>query len=253
MVGNVSVDFSQYWKSKQEDLVSYLISDGEDGDEEGNSPPLSLDSQGDPVQMPWNEIDNLEHTYGPYADSSFHFVEIKLATGASFGELGPEWTDGRDHPHNEAMFEKVGEEKEGEYFQRVYSREAYSVTPTYLKRLNKQPEEAILTCLSQEKGDFGSLFVTTNGEDFEPCKLVIGVVETDLCELIESFWYDGQPLDIDSDECFASGKGFSAKTGFYQTDAHDKASDYGSESAIVKDFFAQEAAASSDGDDNRIS
>ena len=94
---------------------------------------------------------------------------------------------------------------------------------------------------SSEKGGFGEVYVETDGEDFDPELLQTGQLESDMGTLIESYWYDRKPLQIDFDYADTMGKGYYASVGYVNTKWHDSSEDYVSydmeETEIVKEAF----------------
>ena len=60
---------------------------------------------------------------------------------------------------------------------------------------------------SAEKGAFGEVIVVTDGEDFNPAKFRIDMVETDVGEFIQSYWYDKKLLPVNYDWSDSMGKG----------------------------------------------
>jgi hypothetical protein len=155
-------------------------------------------------EMPWHEIDDLEHLNAPYSDNQY-YVQEETVDGDEIGkELGP-----FDYNH-------------------LYGREAYC---------SSGPEGAVqetvnvLQFFSEEKGGFGDLLIETE-EDFDPNKLCIGVVETELAELIDSYYYDKIQIEPDFDSCDTIGKGYHACVGTMFTKYHDKLEDVNIEEAF---------------------
>ena len=74
---------------------------------------------------------------------------------------------------------------------------------------------------SAEKGGFGSWFLETEGEDFDPYKLGCGYVETNVAEIVESVYYDKEELENNMDYNDTTGKGYYASVGWMNTKWHD--------------------------------
>ena len=160
-------------------------------------------------ERPWHDIDDLEHLNAPYSDNQY-YVQEESDIGVEIGDqLGP-----FDYNH-------------------LYGREAYC-SPWN----GKDPEEEarqervnVLQFFSEEKGGFGDLLIETEG-DFDPEKLCIGVVETELAMLIDSYYYDKVQIDPDYDSCDTIGKGYHACVGTMFTKYHDKLEDVNIEEAF---------------------
>ena len=68
--------------------------------------------------------------------------------------------------------------------------------------------------------------VETNNCDFDPELLQIGIVETDLANIIESYWYDRAPLQPDFDYADTIGKSYNAWVGYAITEYHEQSDLY---------------------------
>jgi hypothetical protein len=162
-------------------------------------------------ERPWHEIDDLEHLNAPYYDCQYYIQEEDVDGNEIGDHLGP--------------FE----------YNHLYGREAYcsselhikayAVTKTVLKTVN------VLQFFSEEKGSFGDLLIETEG-DFDPNKLCIGVVETDLAMLIDSYYYDKIPIEVNYDSNDTIGKGYHACVGIMIPKYHDKLEDVNIEEAF---------------------
>lgn len=178
-IGRITREFHDYWKAKGDDEcdVKYHIATvdmGNNEDDEDFDPesPMMRESG----NCPWHEVDDIEHQSGVYADNGYVVVELD--------------EDGEEIPDTEQTHE----------FNAVYGREAYSYTEQYLME-SKQLVEAfpVLTFHTCEKGYFGDIIIETEGEDFDPELFEVSTLETDVCELVEAFRYNGKDVGYDMD------------------------------------------------------
>ncbi len=238
-VGTVSKEFVDYWlpivaEEGQGDLIEHLQGIEWDDDDmmDANSPSLE-------DYYCWNENDDLEHVNGPYEDNQFSVVEIKLHEDAEYADGMLQWKDGVDHDYSTSMYEEIGDEESHDYQAGIYSRECYSTDSFESK--DEEDYQPTLFFHSSEKGGFGEVYVETDGEDFDPELLQTGQLESDMGTLIESYWYDRKPLQIDFDYADTMGKGYYASVGYVNTKWHDSSEDYVSydmeETEIVKEAF----------------
>jgi len=184
VIGAVTSEFVEYWQDRDSDdlLCHVLATDWDDEDDiDSNSPEMTLDGN-----TSWHEVDDLEHVNGPYADNNYLVYEIELAPGVEY--LNGELVYPEDWDYSNQPYEEITEYTMHEYDQYVYGREAYTHEYDTESGVKHSP---VLCMHSAEKGGFGEVVVETNGEDFDPEKLAIGTVETDLAEIIEAYWYDG--------------------------------------------------------------
>ena len=168
VIGTVSVEFVKYWQERDSgDLIEHLesINDGKEGD--ANSPPMR-----DGKNFPWNECDDIDQIFGPYAPDGFKVEEI-TAKGAVINDK--QVTD-------DAVT--------------VYSRERYA-HQINIDDENPDHDVSLLIFHRHEKGDLASWLVETDGEDFNPKKLAYGVLETDVGEFIDSVYYNKKELLVD--------------------------------------------------------
>ena len=200
-VGKVSEEFARYWQDKDpDDLQQHLLGlewkDDEDDDIDSNSPPVLADGE---EFVAWNEVDDLEHLTGYYADSTFIVSEVT--------EKDDDWA----YDENEIEFEAYP----------LNSRECYADD----KEPENPPADAeyvpVLMWLSAEKGNFGTWFVETDGEDFNPKKFAVSSIETNLGEMVEVAYYDKVPIDCDYDFAESVGKGYHAYVGWLNLKWHD--------------------------------
>lgn len=242
VIGTVSKDFVDYWapvlnEDGDSELIEYITT-AEWGDEVDESLPTMTEDG----NVPWFEVDDLEHVNGPFEDNEFTVTEIQLHEDAEYVDGLLQWKEGVDHDYSVRMYEEVteiGEEKRYNYESYIYGREAYSNET----ELTEESDEytPILTFFSSEKGGFGEVYVETDGEDFDPELLQIGTVETDQATIIEAYWYDRRALQVDFDHADTNGKGYYASVGFMKNEWHDKQDRYVSydmsETEAVKEAF----------------
>lgn len=233
VVGTVSKEFVEYWRERdQDDMLRHVlgidwedhgVDEDEESDVDRNSPDMTEDGN-----VSWHEVDDFEHVTGAYSDNDFLVYEIELAPGVTYenGELvlPEEWEYGT-HP-----YEEITEYEQHSYCQTLYGREAYTHDPD-----GEDDYVPIMQFHSAEKGCFGEVFIETDGSDFDPEKLAIGIVETDLCEVIEAIWYDGVEQVINYDWCDTVGKGMYGCVGYMNEAWYDKPGDYTPDSENVKE------------------
>ena len=173
----------------------------------------------DPEQIPcpvenyymW-ECDDIEHLNGPYADGGFTVYEVPANGEDDYDYDNEVW-------QGEAIY--------------MYSREGGYFT-------NEPPKEMkdnvpVLAFMSSEKGTFGVWFIDTD-EDFDPYKLGVGVVETNLAEMVDRMYYDKVELDTDYDYNDTTGKSYHAEVGWLNTKWHDPFSKYDD---LDEDYLAE--------------
>lgn len=245
VVGTVDRAFVDYWSPKVEDdgdsdLIETVTAFEWEGSEDGdpNSPKPTEEFCG------WFENDDFEHVNGPFEDNKFVVTEIQLHEDAEYVDGMLQWKEGVDHDYTTRMYEEIteiGEEEQHDYQTHVYSREAYTSSTHLTEDDNEEDFAPVLCFFSSEKGGFGEVYVETGGEDFNPELLQVGVVETDLASIIESYWYDRKPLQIDFDNADTNGKGYYASVGYLKKEWHDSQDRYISydmeETEAVKEAF----------------
>ena len=94
----------------------------------------------------------------------------------------------------------------------------------------------VLAFMSSEKGTFGVWYVETDGEDFDPYKLGVGVVETNLAEMVDRVYYDKVELDTDYDYNDTTGKSYHAEVGWLNKKWQDS---YLSYDDLDEDYLAE--------------
>lgn len=173
-VGRVTIEFAKQYAGNQE-VLEEIVGELEEYD--------NVIKEGHPVS--WYDVDDVVHINAPYSDNTYAVYEID-GVGEDVAEIG--------------SFE----------YNHVYGRECY---------INEELSEdadtisPMLVCHSQEKGSFGEIILEIEDE-FDPDLLAVTTVETDLCELIDNYFYDGVELEVNYDYCDSIGKGFSAYCGY---------------------------------------
>ena len=227
VVGSINSKFVDYWAEKVEedgdsDLIDTLQGFEWDDDDMGdNDSPVPKEEF-----YAWHECDDLEHVNGPFEDNDFHVVEIKLHQDAEYVDGIIQWKEGADHDYRVQMFEEIGDEERQSYQSCIYSRECYTTKSFLEEEDNEEEYTPVLNFFSSEKGGFGDVYVETEGEDFDPKLLQTGQVETDMATIIESYWYDRKPLQINYDYADTTGKGYYAGVGYVKKQWHDTQDTY---------------------------
>lgn len=211
VIGQVSPGFASYFAEEEESEVIDAVLEADDWSEPSEPDDALLDPNSPPYPgvepdsfYIW-ENDEIEHLNGPYADGGFVVYEVP-ADGSDDWEYDNEVFNG-----------------EGQY---AYSREGGYFGTEEPELINEADEEGnkyvpVLAFHSCEKGGFGSWFVETDGEDFDPYKLGYGFVETNVAEIIETVYYDKVELDQDMDNNDTMGKSYHASVGWINMKWHD--------------------------------
>ena len=134
------------------------------------------------------EADDLEHINSSYADGKFTVTEV---TGVE------------DHDWNENSVELDPEV--------LYSREGAYLSKTIDDDVDNW--KPVLMFHSAEKGNFACWFIDTDKE-FDPKKLVVGEVETEMGSFVDRVFYDKKELDPEYDYNDTMGKGYYAMSGW---------------------------------------
>ena len=202
-VGKVTKEFVEYWLPKVEEdgdseLIDHLVSLGWNDDEvDSDSPDLTENGN-----VPWHDVDDLEHHSGYYVDDGFVVEE-------------------QDNPDAEQI-------QVGGFL--LYSREAYSSesipqSSEYLTEEDIKEYIPVMTFHSFEKGCFGTWELEID-EDFDPYKLVYSVLETNCGEFIDRVWYDGKELECNFDYADSVGKSYHVSLGYMNPKWHDPSNRY---------------------------
>lgn len=200
VVGKVTEEFVDYWYDREDELCEHVWGLEFGDDEEGvdpDSPPIIEDMEN---YNAWYELDDFEHNSNCIIGDEFTVTEV---TGKTPDDMEA-WEYSEDHveflPNH------------------LYSREIY------FEAKDDVPEKERIPAIifhSSEKGSFGSWFVETNGEDFDPSKVAVVVMETEMGEFIEELYYDKQSIECNYDYCDSRGKGTFAKVGYMNKSYYD--------------------------------
>ena len=209
--GEVNPAFASHYAGSDEQELIDAVLEADNGGYYGDEPedalldpdvPPSPACDGEDFYM-W-ENDGFEHLNSPYSDGGFTVYEVP-ADGSE------DWD-----------YEKEVYEGDGIF---VYGREGALFGTDEPEIINEEDEEGnkyvpVLAFHSSEKGGFGCWFVDTD-EPFDEFKLGYGVVETNLCELIDAVYYDKQELDCNYDYNDTTGKSYGADVGWLNIKWHD--------------------------------
>jgi len=214
-IGIVSADFVRYWKDKDEsDLINHITGlEWQDDDVDTESPYIFDDK--DIVFNGCCEIDDILHIIGYYSDCNFFVSEI---TGK---------TDDWEYDENEKEFEP--------YI--LLGREYYSDVEEPIDPPDDSDYVPVLVWFSSEKGNFGTWFVETDGEDFDASKFDVSIIETNLAEIIDCAWYDKKELETNYDAADSMGKGYYAQVGWMNQKWIDHWENYSEE--MLNDFWKE--------------
>lgn len=207
VLGKTNAQFVQHWQPIVEDdgdseLVEYLCDwDDEYEPEDALENPDALPTPGTEdwewVPGNWHDLDNLEHLNTTYADSWYTVSQV---------DSDDEVIDGT---------EKQYELSECYNF---YSRECYFDSDS-----DERPSEnhiPVLSVFSSEKGQFWNVYLELD-QPFDPKLFTVGVVESNLCELVCDIYYNGEPLEAEYDFADTTGKGMYAAVGWLNPQFHD--------------------------------
>ena len=205
----------------EEELVETVLSfddweEPEENENEEHEDPESVCAPKDDYYM-W-ECDDIEHMNGAHADGGFFIYEVPA--------------DGSD----DFDYEKEVATTDGIC---MYGREGGIFGDDEPELICGDDEDGnhyvpVLAFFSQEKGNFGSWFVETDGEDFDKFKLGFGICETNIAELVDRVYYDKVELDTDYDNNDTSGKSYHAQTGWINMKWHD---DHGKYNELDADYL----------------
>jgi len=235
MAATASEEFVKYWQDedRKDNLVDHIQAMHEmslncveadqldDMDEEEAEQYSGYDKNSPGVygsnliQEYWN-LDDLEHdTMVDDAYTSYTLTEIKLnpMTVYKNGELGfdEKYSSKKNFDWGTEHYTVVDDtEREITIDKTLYSRELYMEDD---KKDIETPVPALILFDSQ-KGEFGRLYIQTNGEDFDPNKLVKSLLETNTGTFVEKYYYDKQFLPVDTGWLSTWGKGFDAYVGY---------------------------------------
>jgi len=226
IIGRASEQFVEYWlnEERNEMLMSHLhgmndmiMYEGEEDVEtpegyDSNSPEVY---EGSGNREYW-EFDDIDHdTMVSYDYSGYTVNEIKVDPRTEYYKGGLGWNDKESRKRNfdwsAEMFTTVeGTEQEHNFDKVVCSRELF-VHDTKKGLVEPQP---VMVIYDIQKGTFGHIVVQTNGEDFDPNKLVVSIIESGVGEHIETYYYDKQQVSVDTNWLDTWGKGSGAYVGY---------------------------------------
>tara|TARA_B100000963_G_scaffold303343_1_gene276554 strand:+ start:182 stop:1558 length:1377 start_codon:yes stop_codon:yes gene_type:complete len=204
VLGKVDQEFVKFWSdSYQGDktLEDHILSLGIGDECETTSPPVdkeifNLNKQNNE----WYEIDNFEHIYVPFKGDGFKVTEILN-------------DNERNYKHDDLSDKYISSVVKGNL---LYSRDISLIDDE--SRYENEIYQPALAVLSREKGNFACWFVETNGEDFDPNKLIFGTIKTDFGYFIDSLYYDKVLIEADEDTVEDTvGKGYDCSVGWVKT------------------------------------
>ena len=217
IIGEVNWDFAEAMLGYDDDAVWEALEAWENADSaeaftEETGLPRVLEN--DEPGRAWHEYDDFEHHSGGFSDCEWEVTEVPADGSDDFGTGITDTVSYTDTPIQ------------------VITREAYHQTEV---PENSEDWVGCVSVFSSEKGGMGSWFVETDGEDFDFRKLGFGLLESNLAELIEAVWYDGELIEPNYDAVDTIGKGMYASTGFFNTKWWDStAKTYDDEQIMVE-------------------
>tara|TARA_B100000745_G_C20116725_1_gene382294 strand:+ start:106 stop:975 length:870 start_codon:yes stop_codon:yes gene_type:complete len=196
-LGEVSQDFASEWYDIQETLKDHILAisreDFASEDYWDNSPLITDECEEKEEQPIWYDINDLEHISGIYFLGSAYVVE--------FGD------DGNQIPDTEIEIDPhilhtrqtgIDEFEEPAVYWEDFDPDEYSADdPTADPNVVWQP---VLEFRSSEKGQFHEWIVETDGEDFDPHKLVIALVHIKSMggdRYVEAVFYDEKEVEAE--------------------------------------------------------
>ena len=210
VLGEVNPAFASYYSDNQEEVVDAVLEAEDWQPTEEESSDILLDPEGVPhPAIPGEDFymwenDEFEHLNSPYSDGGFIVYEVP-ADGSD------DWDHEKEVYEGEAIF--------------VYGREGALFGSDEPEVINEEDEKGnkyvpVLAFHSSEKGSFACWFVDTD-EPFDEFKLGYGVVETNLCELVDAVYYNKQELEANYDYNDTTGKSYGADVGWLNIKWHD--------------------------------
>lgn len=235
IIGRASEEFVQYWMNEErsDNLYDHIramdekASFGDDMLEEAENDEITLDlpenydtnspevyeGAGDREYYSWDDIEH--ETLLSFDYSGYTVNEIKVDPKTEYYKGSLEWNSKESQKRNfnwsADMFTTLdGTEQEYSFDKTVCSREFF-VHDNKKGLVDPQP---VMVIYELQKGTFGHIIVQTNGEDFDPNKLVVSVLETGVGNHIEMYYYDKNPLSVDTNWLDTWGKGAGAYVGY---------------------------------------
>jgi len=237
IVGNASEEFVKYWLDEgrksglgdhmqaMNDVVMYsddMLEEAED-DEFTLDIPEGFDQdspevyEGSGNQEYW-EFSDIEHETMLCSDlTQYTVTEITVDPRAEYVDGELQWQDKYSNKKNfdwsSEMFTEVeNTSKEYGFDNVVVDRELF----LFNKKSDLDDPVPVVMMYDSQKGTFGHLVVMTNGEDFDPKKLVISTLDNTMSTGIEYYYYNKQSLSVDTNCLDTWGKGFFADVGWVE-------------------------------------
>jgi len=207
-VGTVDESFVEHFANNESDgdLLEVLHSYEWD-DEDGMDPDIPKPGED---FYAWSETDDIAHVNCCYSDSVFSWCEVPIDESDDFGDS------------DENQDEYVSKMQDFEPYH-LYERETFHESSKPHEDDIKEGDEwiPVLVYHSADKGGHGSWFAETNGEDFDPNKVMISSVATHVASIVEDVWYDKKMLEQDMEWADTWGKGDYAEVGWMNYRWHD--------------------------------
>lgn len=231
IVGKASEEFVQYWldDDRNDMLMSHMhaMSDmASFSDDEGYETPEGYDIDSPEVyegagNRDYWDFDDIEHdTLISYEHTPYQVTEITLHPYAEYKDGELQWNDKESRKKtfdwSQQMFTEIkNTSKEHNFDKCVIHRELYIHTEkqSAYDVCDAEPVPAIMMYDSQ-KGTFGSVYVMTNGEDFDPSKFVYAALDNTMSSNADMFFYNKQMLTVDNSWLDTWGKGAFASVGY---------------------------------------
>jgi hypothetical protein len=228
IVGKSSEEFVDYWlDDERNDMIMahmHAMSDmASFGADEGYETPEGYDMNSPEVyegsgNREYWEFDDIEHeTMVSYEHNQYSVTEIQIHPQAEYADGELRWnhkeSTKKSFDWSAQMFTDVPNTTVNHDFGHcVVSRELYINTD---KNGMDDPVPVIMMYDSQ-KGTFGSVYIMTNGEDFDPNKFVFSALDNTMSNNAEMFFYDKQMLSVDNSWLDTWGKGAYASVGYVE-------------------------------------
>ena len=208
-IGRISREFVEHWSSADNDELMEILSEINSESDDVSGPTITENGN-----CPFYDIDDIEHTTAPYEDNEYEVDEVVPDVAAEGG------------------YRFVRSVVKGEY-NRLYGRERYSEEDDGSDEI-----VPILTFHTGEKGSFGRVIIETSG-DFDPNKFSIGVMETDVGNFIDSYWYDGKLIAPDNDWDDSRTNFSSATVGYLALTDYGSRENYLPGSELIQELFEE--------------
>jgi len=185
--GKVSEEFAKYWVPKvtasgTDQLTDHMKAiEGFDTPLDPNSPKIVDDEWGN---RPYNELEHIEYFTYIYSDQPFKITEI---TGED-DKFGEGINQSIDVDAN-CLFSRGGA---------IIRLEEPQVTQ-HISEDDLKYFVPVLLYQNINRGEFGSWFIGTDEDGFDPSKLAYSQIETSLGTFIERLWYDKEELTKDDE------------------------------------------------------